>query len=50
MANSVTFKKWHKLESARRLGKLFDIDAKVDEEMKKIRVEVRKDGKWKVID
>lgn len=40
------FKTWHKIEVARRLGILADIDKVVDEQMKEIEVEVQKDGKW----
>lgn len=40
------FKLWHKMEVSRRIGILKDVDRSVAEEMKKVRVEVKKDGKW----
>lgn len=46
MAESETFKKWHNLECARRLGNAHDIDATVDAQMRQIRVEVMKNSKW----
>lgn len=33
MTETETFKKWHKIEVARRLGKIVDIDKAVDEAM-----------------
>lgn len=47
LINSDTFKKWHKLETARQLGHLADIDATVEREMKKIQVQVKdENGRW----
>lgn len=49
MAESKAFKIWHKLETARRMGKLYDIDEKVDRDMREhnLRIEVKsEDGKW----
>ena len=48
MAESDTFKKWHRIETARRMGTLVDIDQKVDEAMQSenLRVEIKQDGKW----
>lgn len=46
LVNSDKFKLWHKMEVSRRIGALHDIDKTVAEEMKKIRVEIQKDGKW----
>lgn len=40
------FKLWHKMEVSRRVGALHDLNKTVAEEMKKIRVEVKVDGKW----
>lgn len=48
MASTKEFKSWHKLECARRMGQLVDINETVDNAMKdsNIKVEGRVDGKW----
>ena len=41
------FKDWVKIEAARAAGRLKDIDKKVDEEMKRVRVEFKDEkGRW----
>ena len=41
------FKNWHKMEVARRCGILADIDDRVAQEMKKIRVDIKdSNGRW----
>jgi len=41
------FKLWHKMEVARRLGHLRSVEKAVDEEMKKVQVEVKdENGRW----
>lgn len=42
------FQRWHKLEVARQLGYLSDIEARVEKAMdpKNLRIEVQRDGKW----
>lgn len=43
-----TFKKWYKVEVARRTGRLKEIEEKIDFEMKhNIKVEGKENGKWK---
>jgi len=47
MIETNKFKVWHRVEIARRLGTLAKIEEKVDQEMKKIKVEVKsEDDKW----
>lgn len=48
MANSPKFKTWHKIETARQMGKFIGLDEEVDRLMKDryLRVEMKKDGKW----
>lgn len=46
MSQTPKFKAWHKMETARRLGTLKNVEEEVDRQMKKIKVEVQKDGKW----
>jgi len=50
MANSKEFKEWHRVECARRTGKLDESKRNVDREMKNIKVEVKEDGKWVEVD
>ncbi len=46
MCQTETFKKWHKLETLRRTGMMDQIDRKVAEELTKIKLEIRIDGRW----
>lgn len=46
MANSKEFQKWNRMEAWRRMGVLDEIDRKVAEEMRNIKIEIRIDGKW----
>jgi hypothetical protein len=46
MCNTDEFKRWHKLETLRRTGMMDQIDRKVAEELTKIKLEIRIDGKW----
>ncbi len=50
MTETKTLQLWHKLETARRLGNIIDIDKEVDRSMKFIKTEIKEDGKWKVVD
>jgi len=45
MSETKEFKYWHKMESARRLGTLVEIESTADRTMKDIKVEGRVDGK-----
>jgi len=47
MIETDKFKTWHRIEVARRLGDLEKIEKKVNQEMKKIKIEVKsEDNKW----
>lgn len=47
MARTKEFQAWIKLESAKRLGILAEIEKKVDKELRKVKVEVHNDeGLW----
>jgi protein subunit release factor B len=52
MAKTPEFKKWARIEAARRAGKAIDIDEAVRQAMhpKNIKVEGKKDGKWTPIE
>ena len=48
MAESNTFKAWHKIECARRMGDKLSIDEKVDRAMsdENLKIDIKADGKW----
>lgn len=46
MANSDKFKKWVKLEYMKRTGELLETERALERELKKVKVEVKIDGKW----
>lgn len=46
LINSEKFQSWHKLKAAEAIGRIANIEDEVDREMKNIKVEVFKNGKW----
>lgn len=46
MYNTKQFQDWLRLETARRTGELAQIDEEVRQQLRKVKVEVRSDGKW----
>lgn len=46
MSETKEFKLWHKLESARRMGTLADIEATVERSMENVKIEKKINGKW----
>lgn len=46
MANTKEFREWNKIEALRRVGVIGDIDHAVQEELKKIKLEIKIDNKW----
>lgn len=46
MAETAEFKTWHRLETNRRTGVEAEIERKVEQELKRVRVEIREDGVW----
>ena len=46
MVETEIFKKWHRIEVSRRLGKLLDIDEEINRQMQQIKLEIKQDGKW----
>lgn len=47
-AENKEFKTWHKIETAKALGKIIDVNDQVDKAMRDVnlKVEGRVDGKW----
>lgn len=50
MAESKEFQSWHKLETAKRMGQLTNIEETVTREMRNVKVEIKNDGKWTAVD
>jgi protein subunit release factor B len=51
MARSEKFQAWFKVEAARQLGQLEDIERKVEKELEKVKLEVKDDnGYWKIVE
>ena len=51
LLNKSEFQKWHKIECAKHLGTLVDIETWVQKELdENIKVEVFKDGRWQEVD
>lgn len=48
--NTESFRKWLKLETARKAGLLDNVESNVEKQMKQIKVEIKKDNKWVEID
>jgi len=46
MANTKEFQHWNRMEAMRRLGVLSEIDRKVEEELRHVKIEIRVDGRW----
>ena len=46
MFETKEFKLWHHIESLKRNGRMAEIDAYVAREMRKVRVDVKVDGRW----
>ena len=48
MAQTSQFRAWHKMETARRMGQLADLNEAVDRTMKEcnLRIEGKRDGRW----
>ena len=50
MCNTKEFKDWHRLEIARRTGRQAELERQVEEEMKKVKYEVKVDQRWRAVD
>ena len=46
MAESDRFQRWAKLEYQRRTGVLLEAERRLEQELRRIKIEVRIDGKW----
>lgn len=50
MSETKEFKRWHEMEVMKRLGIQSQIEERVEREMRRVRVEVKSDGKWIEVD
>ncbi len=46
MCNTKEFKTWHRIEVMKRSGQMAIIDANVERELKRVKIEKREDDKW----
>lgn len=46
LIQSDKFQQWHRIESARRMGRFANIEDEVNREMQNVKIEVVQDGKW----
>lgn len=46
MVETKEFKRWHAMEVSRRTGELQRIEENVQQEMRRVKVEIRQDDKW----
>ena len=46
MAESDRFQRWAKLEYQRRTGELLEAERRLEQELRRIKIEVKIDGKW----
>ena len=46
MTDTPEFQRWVKLEYMRRTGELMEIERKVEQELTKVKTEIKIDGKW----
>lgn len=46
MSESAEFQRWLKIETLRRSGEMAEIERRVEEDLKKVRTEIKIDGRW----
>jgi hypothetical protein len=46
MAESDRFQRWAKLEYQRRTGELLEAERRLEQELRRVKIEVKIDGKW----
>lgn len=46
MTESAEFQRWLKIETMRRNGEMAEIERRVEEDLRKVRTEIRIDGRW----
>lgn len=46
MTESTEFQRWLKIETMRRNGEMAEIERKVEEDLRKVKTEIRVDGRW----
>lgn len=46
MTESTEFQRWLKIETMRRNGEMAEIERRVEEDLRKVKTEIRVDGRW----
>lgn len=46
MVETDEFKKWLRLETMKRTGQQLEIDRKIEQDLKKVKLEIKIDGRW----
>ena len=46
MIETAEFKKWLRLETMKRTGAHFEMERKIEQDLKKVKLEIKVDGKW----
>ena len=46
MTESTEFQRWLKIETMRRSGEMAEIERRVEEDLRKVKTEIRIDGRW----
>jgi protein subunit release factor B len=50
MTSTPEFQKWHRMEVMRRSGEMATIDAAVERDLRRVRLEIRENGVWIEVD
>ena len=49
MGESAKFQTWAKMEMMKRTGEALEIERWLEQEMRKVKIEIKVDGRWRVV-